>query len=162
MVDGKHSEKYFFDDIQKVEIHEFPNREPGYIKLFLKPKMIVPLGGFENMDRIIEHIEHRILDKSLIPRKQSKIYWDNSLLFVLLSVLTLAQGFILINATQGFSEQMSTYFFVLFLLWQGVYYLLYKPSLRGTIRILAKFDNVFSTLLIAGLIPLFIQAVLFK
>jgi hypothetical protein len=119
-------EEFFWKDLLRVEISEYPNGEIILIKLTFVDKQIVNLFGFENMEMAANQIAQYLPVKSLIHRKRTKINWDNPLIMIANIVLPLI--FILVIQKMG---ETTYYFFVaLFYSAFGLYFLIASPILH--------------------------------
>lgn len=124
---GKQKEVFFWKDIVRAEILEYPSGETVSIKMNYVNKKVIILFGFEDMEIAVKQITQFISAKDSILRKRAKINWDNPIIMILSSLLTLA----LFLAIQEIGETAFRIFEILFIFAFGMYNLIARPISRA-------------------------------
>ncbi len=145
-VDSKQREVFFWKDVLHAETVEYPNGEIVLMKLTFANKKVVTLFGFEDMGAATKEIAQYIPNKDLILQKKAKINWDNPIIMILSSILTLA----IILAVQEIGEVAYRFFNVLFFSAIGLYSLIARPISRAQGKGWERFETVIGIFLIVG------------
>jgi hypothetical protein len=148
----KQKESYFWKDLQRAEILEYPNGEVASLKLIFANRKVVALFGFEDMATATKEIEQEFPNEASVRRKRMKINWEQPIFMILSGLLALA----VILAVQEIGERAYRFFNVLFFFSLGFYNLVFRPISQAQGKSWKIFETVMGVILIVCSVSLLV------
>jgi len=141
---SKQKEVFFWKDILRADILEYPSGETVSVKLKFMNKKVITLFGFEDMEVARKQISQYIPDKSLIHVKRTKVTWDNPAILILSCVLPL----VIMLLIQGIGYYANLFFFAIVFFTTGLHTWIARPISIAQGKEWEKFETVMGILLI--------------
>ena len=140
----KQKEVFFWKDILRADILEYPSGETVSVKLNFVNKKRITLFGFEDMEAARNQIAQYIPDKGLIHQKRAKINWDNPAILILSCILPL----VTILVIQEIGIVAYQFFNVILFFAIGLYIWIARPISIAQGKRWGKFETIMGIVLI--------------